>query len=265
MSFEHFVREGMFVRRSGAIDGAREWVVWIHGLGESGLGFEEVVKLPILAPYCHLIPDLASYGRSAWSKEPLTLTEQADRLASWLTSLGRPVVLAGHSMGGVIATLLGERHPQKLRAMLNIDGNQSFGDCAFSRRAEPSTLEQFLRDGFARMLDIVWKGGGESRPLRGYYASMRFCDPRAFHLNSRELVQLSREERLARRMKALSLPMLYVAGSPGGAAPRSHELLHEAGVPVATVEPSGHWPFIDQPEKFANLVARFLEDLPQPT
>ena len=94
--------------------------------------------------------------------------------------------------------------------------------------------------------------------MRGYYASLRLADPRAFHQNSAELVALSEPRELAARLAALPVPTVYLAGVPGGASDESHALLARAGVDVRNIEPSGHWPFLDQPGFFLGELGRFL-------
>ena len=82
-----------------------------------------------------------------------------------------------------------------------------------------------------------------------------------FHQHSRDLVALSAAGSLARRLAAVPVHSRYMAGEPGGASPRSVEALQAAGVPRSTVTPSGHWPFIDQPEAFAHVLHGFLQGL----
>ena len=97
---------------------------------------------------------------------------------------------------------------------------------------------------------------------RGYYASLRQADPATYHLNSRELIELSaRPGDLADRLAALRVPRAYIAGAPGGASATSRGLLDQARVPVIEVAPSGHWPFIDQPDAFAAGLRSFLDEV----
>ena len=49
--------------------GART-VLWIHGLGESGLCFERLLARPDLADWQHVVADLPGYGRTAWPTAP---------------------------------------------------------------------------------------------------------------------------------------------------------------------------------------------------
>jgi pimeloyl-ACP methyl ester carboxylesterase len=84
----HTVEKGMFVRETGPV-GKTPALLWIHGLGESGLCFEKIVGHPRLKPLRHLVPDLPGYGRSAWPQEPMTLEAAAGHLASWLSERGK--------------------------------------------------------------------------------------------------------------------------------------------------------------------------------
>jgi len=235
-------------------------LLYLHGLGESGLCFEKIVERPELDGRRHLVPDLPGYGRSPWSAEPLSLPALADHVAAWLKERAEgPAVLVGHSMGGVVALLLAERHPDRVGAVIDVDGNKSLEDCVFSTQAAALTKEAFLGGGFDAIREAIYHDGAAgSEALRGYYASLRLCDPRAFYLNSCELVELSSRETMARRLAALAVPAFYIAGVPDGACARSLHLLAEAGVPCTHISPSGHWPFIDRPGPFASALGRML-------
>ncbi len=256
---QHRIEKGMFLRHQRASNPARGSILYIHGLGESGLGFENLIQDPRLNRWPHLVPDLPGYGRSAWSEAPLGLDAQADLLGRWLEGRGdAPVVVVGHSMGGVVGLMLCERFPQAVRAFFNVEGNVSIHDCGFSSKVGDHSLEGLLADGLDTILEGIYRAGREDLPLRGYYASMRLCDPRLLHRNSLELVALSTEEQLAARQGALSIPHAYVLGSPRGTGAHSQALLTAAGVPWYAIEGAGHWPFLDQPDAFLDHLVNFL-------
>lgn len=234
-------------------------VTWLHGLGESSLCFAAIARHPALAGFRHRVVDLPGYGRSPWPQEAYSLDEAASQLAARLTDAGEPSVIIGHSMGGVIGQLLAERAP--IRALVNVEGNLSLGDCTFSGRAAAMDVEAFAAGGFDELRDWVYDRGHGSPALRGYYASMRFADPRVFHRHAQELIQYSRVETMAARDAGLPMPALYVAGTPDGICQRSKDLLQAAGALWHSIEPAGHWPFLDQPDAFAEVVAGFLSSL----
>jgi pimeloyl-ACP methyl ester carboxylesterase len=232
-------------------------LVYLHGLGESGLCFERIARHPALARWRHVIPDLHGYGRSVWPTQPLDLGAVAERVAVWLRAREHgPVVIVGHSMGGVLGVLVAERHPDLVAALINIEGNVSIGDCVFSGRAAAMSADALADGGLAALADQVYVDGATQPALRGYYASMRFADPRTFHQHSRDLIRASQDESMAARLAALTVPLTYIAGVPDGIAARSHELLAEHGVACASIGPAGHWPFVDQVDAVATVIAR---------
>jgi len=84
----------------------------LHGFGGAAWNFTEMA--PLLDGVRLLVPDLPGHGGS----EPLpapSLTGFADAVA---TLLDEPVAVFGHSMGGVVAVRLAERHPELVRSLV---------------------------------------------------------------------------------------------------------------------------------------------------
>lgn len=245
-SFEH----DMVVRRVGE---GRE-LIWIHGLGEQSASFDAIAaRLP---GFTHVLPDLPGYGRSPWPDAlPIgdSLVQTAERLAAWIG--GRRPIIAGHSMGGVLAQYVAERVP--VAAVIDIDGNLTRGDCTFSAQAIAYTPEDFAAHGFDVLRDELYLRGIADPALRGYYAAMRMASPLVFHRNALDLVATSTTEVLVERLAIVNAPTLFVAGVPNGVCERSRTLLTRRGVRWIGIEPAGHWPFIDQPAAFADAVAAF--------
>jgi pimeloyl-ACP methyl ester carboxylesterase len=240
----------MSVRRTGT----GQELVWIHGLGESSTSFDPVIaKLP---QYSHVLVDLPGYGRTAWPDTPADLDATADHLATWLRERPAAIVI-GHSMGGVLATLIAERGAA--RAIIDIDGNISGGDCTFSLQIKPFTADEFAAHGFAEMRARIYADGATQPPLRGYHAAMCFASPYVFHHQARHLVELAYGGTLAPRLAALTIPALFIAGGVnGGICAESRALLDRHGVTWVAFEPSGHWVYLDQLEAFVAAVAGFV-------
>src|SRR5665647_984359 len=131
--------QGMIVRRIGSGPD----VIWIHGLGEHSASFDAIAAHPGLAGFTHVLPDLPGYGRSArldtHGLGPLTAL--AEHMVPWIATHTPRPILIGHSMGGVLATLIAERMP--IGAVVDIDGNLTLGDCTFSAEAAAFGREAF--------------------------------------------------------------------------------------------------------------------------
>lgn len=248
----------MVVRRTGSGDGApnRPRVVWIHGLGESSVSFEPCLhRLP---GHAHVLVDLPGCGRSAWPELAPSLEDVADGLVGWLA--GEPLaVLVGHSLGGVLATLVAER--TAVAGVVEIDSNLTRGDCTFSASAAAYSLDDFVTHGFDAMRAKVFADGATSQPLRGYHAAMSFASPHVFHRHARELVELSESGRLGHRLAALALPKLFIAGLAGGICAESRALLDSLEIPWLGVADAGHWVYLDQPASFTAGLSAFLQAL----
>jgi pimeloyl-ACP methyl ester carboxylesterase len=68
-------------------------------------------------------PDLRGRGRSNGLPAPYTIAQHADDCAAVLDHVGAgTAVVAGHSMGGFVATALATRHPGRVRAVVLVDG-----------------------------------------------------------------------------------------------------------------------------------------------
>jgi pimeloyl-ACP methyl ester carboxylesterase len=256
------VRDGLAYRESPAKRAPRGTLLFVHGLGESGHCFEGLLGERKLEAFCRVAVDLPGYGASPWDHDPRSLPACAELLSRWLLPLESPIVVLGHSMGGVVGQLLLELpgpHHSKLRAFVDIEGNLSPPDCAFSGPVAAQDGDAFLANGYPSLLERLYQDGARDLALRSYFVSCRLCDPRAYHRHSAELFEVSQREDLAQRLAALTLPKLYVHGSPRGTGARSLALLRDAGVPSIAIDDAGHWPFLDQHDAVADTLVEFLD------
>lgn len=244
-------------------------LLYIHGLGESGLTLEAMASDPQLADYDHVVPDLAGYGRSAWPDEAFTLEDHAKTVRLLIEHLDlRDVVLVGHSMGGVIGLLvceaISESSRERVRAFFNIEGNVTSDDCGFSRRGAGDDLEGWLAGGWRRFVDGLHEEAAKSardrQVLQAYGASLHLADPRTLLQNCKDLVEVSTTNQLAGRLGALAQPHFYLHGDRGVGA-RSLGQLRDAGVEIATVGNAGHWPFVNDPATTASVLRRFVQKM----
>ncbi|MFH8552614.1 alpha/beta fold hydrolase [Streptomyces celluloflavus] len=92
-------------------------LVLLHALGEDATDWETVA--PVLARNRRVYAlDLRGHGRSDWPGEYSLELMQGD-VVRFLNVLGiGQVDLIGHSMGGVVAYLLSEDHPQRVRRLV---------------------------------------------------------------------------------------------------------------------------------------------------
>ncbi len=240
------------------VDGPGTTLLWLHGLGEHAATFAPAIAH--LPDHRHLLLDLPGHGgaraveaagAAPWTQPP-SIAETAGHLAELLAAIG-PAVVIGHSLGGVMALALAERTPANLRAVIDVDGNVSLGDCTYSSQIAAYPAAEYAAHGQAAVCDRL---AAHADPIvRGYGARMRTASAAQLWRYSVDLVEAATAEDLARRRAAVRVRLVYVAGHPGGACARSRELLAAAGVDVREVGPAGHWPFVEHPARFAEVVA----------
>ena len=105
-----YERRGALIRTFEGGEGPP--LLLVHGFGGAAWNFSELA--PLLPGRRLVIPDLPGHGASSPLPAP-TLTGFADVVAE---ILDEPVDVLGHSMGGVVALRLAERHPSLVRSLV---------------------------------------------------------------------------------------------------------------------------------------------------
>ncbi|MFQ5814705.1 MAG: alpha/beta fold hydrolase [Anaerolineae bacterium] len=107
--------------------------VLIHGAWHGGWCWEKVV--PLLEQAGHKVEalDLPGHGKDKTPIPEISLQAYADSVCRVLDAQSEPVVLVGHSMGGVVISQAAENRPEKIRTLVYV--------CAFLLRSGESLLQ----------------------------------------------------------------------------------------------------------------------------
>ena len=92
--------------------------VLVHGAWHGGWCWEKLV--PLLEARGHRVsaPDLPGHGADRTPIAEITLDAYAERVRATIAAQLEPVVLVGHSMGGVVITAAAERIPERIRTLV---------------------------------------------------------------------------------------------------------------------------------------------------
>jgi pimeloyl-ACP methyl ester carboxylesterase len=110
----------------------------IHGAWHGGWCWSKVVPLLEAAGHTVLAPDLPSHGEDTTPTASVTLKSYTDRICEIASAQAEPVILLGHSMGGVAITQAAENCPEKIRALVYM--------CAFLPRNGDSLMTWASQD-----------------------------------------------------------------------------------------------------------------------
>ena len=131
-------------------------LVFLHANGFHGGVYRQLLG-PLAGEVRILAPDLRGHGRTALPADPAALTGwgtyRDDVLALLDAREPGPVWMAGHSLGGVVSTLLAVEAPERVRGLVLVD---------------PVFLPRWVI-GLARALDVVdlgWRLGPGPAALR---------------------------------------------------------------------------------------------------
>ncbi len=273
-----------FIQEAGPAAGPA--VVLVHGFG--GLTYSWRATVPALAAagYRVLALDLPGFGlsdkRFTWD---YTHPAQADFVAAVMTAVGIDrAVLVGHSLGGSVIAHVAQRHPERVAALVFVDGAVRTPDAArgggvFGLPPLAGALAEFpplqrwgqlaLRVFVSRermaalqlsayaLKDVVTPEVEE-----GYLKVLRIKD---WDLALLGVVRDSGGNTLAEPLATITAPTLVVWGERDPWIPlEAGQALH-AGLPqsqLAVIPAVGHLPMEEAPEAFNATVLAFLETLP---
>jgi 3-oxoadipate enol-lactonase len=109
--------------------GAGPTVLMLHGIGGGHLAFAPQVESLAQAGYRAVAWDMPGYGHSA-PVEPYTFKALAERCMALIESLmggPRPLILLGHSMGGMVAQEVVARRPGLVSRLILCGTSPAFG------------------------------------------------------------------------------------------------------------------------------------------
>ena len=239
-------------------------VVFLHGYTGSKENF--LALMPLLPGRKLLAPDLPGWGES--ERKPgadYGYAAQAERIAEWLTTLGQPVTLVGHSMGGGIAALVAARHPQRITKLVLMDaGGVPFDENEFGlavlRGENPfgvtdrASLDRYLATVFVDPPFVPWPA---DRALIAQRAAQAEFEQSVLDSIGRG-PDAFLPQREAARITAPTL-LLWCANDrviDASAAHAWRDLL--PGSTLAMLQGCNHMPMMEQPRETASLMEEFL-------
>lgn len=92
--------------------------ILIHGSWHGGWCWNKVVPLLEREGHKAFAPDLPGHGKDATPLQRITLQSYVDSVCRTIDSQAEPIVLVGHSMGGIVISQTAELRPSKIRRLV---------------------------------------------------------------------------------------------------------------------------------------------------
>lgn len=107
--------------------------VLVHGAWHGGWCWDKAVPLLEKQGHKAMAPDLPGHGSDRSPISEVSLRAYADRVVKVLEAQSEPVVLVGHSMGGIVISQAAEYRPERVKTLVYV--------CAFLLRDGESLLQ----------------------------------------------------------------------------------------------------------------------------
>lgn len=258
------------------VAGAGETVVLVPGLFGSAFGYRHLLVLLPAAGYRAVVIEPLGIGGSPRPRgADYSLTAQAERIATALEVLGEPsAVVVGHSTGVSLALRLAVHHPERVRAVVALDGGpaEAAATPGFRRAMRYAPWIKWL-GGVKRIRpkmrkDLVAASGDSSwvtdEVMDGYTAGAA-ADLDGTLLAFLAMSEARERDRLAPHLAEIHCPVRLVVGTArhaGGVDESQVRLMRERlpSFAVDSIAGAGQYLFEEQPQRVMELIGRVAEE-----
>ncbi|WP_291990901.1 alpha/beta hydrolase [Luteitalea sp.] len=267
-------------RRAFRIAGSGPVVVLLHGVGDSSTTWEPV-HAKLAQRFTVIAPDMLGHGESDKPRADYSLAAFASGLRDLLTTLEIDrVTLVGHSLGGGLAAQFAYQYPHFVERMVLVSAGGVTKDVSVALRvaAMPMGAEALCAlklpgalSALGLVSRVVGSVKGSARFTRDVASLPRLvdglCKPGAVDAFARTLraVVDTRGQfvtMLDRTYLMHDLPVQIIWGEDDLIIPVSHARLAHEQIPGSRLEifeKSGHMPHGDHPNRFVEVVQRFID------
>lgn len=267
-------------RRAFRVAGSGPALLLIHGVGDNSTAWEPV-HAKLAQRFTVIAPDLLGHGESDKPRADYSLAAFANGMRDLLAVLGiERVTVVGHSFGGGVAMQFAYQFPQLVERLVLVSTGGVSKDVSFALRlaAMPMGSEALgvLRVPgvmpairfFGRAVETVLGSTKLGRDASDVVSLLEgFQEPRALSAFARTLRSVvdGRGQfvtMLDRSYLVQTVPVQLIWGDEDLIIPVSHARMAHAALPGSRLEifeKSGHIPFSDHPDRFVEVVERFID------
>jgi pimeloyl-ACP methyl ester carboxylesterase len=213
--------------------------------------------------------DLLGHGGSEKPDGGYSMEHQARQVALALSSLGiRHAVIAGHSLGGAVATALAELKPSLIDGLILVDT---------APNKDAAHLPFLARLGFVPVIGEAIRRvvtDGQVRDSLGKAFASGFKVPDQFVKDFRRMTYSSYDSShsafndyeeshpVSTRLTAVGKPLLVIFGGEDELVdPKSARDYTRASANVVIVPGAGHTPIVEKPDEIKPLISHFVTNI----
>lgn len=257
--------------------GTGEVVLFVHGLLGSHRNWRTLIDR-IDDTHRVIVPDLFGHGSSAKPEGDYSLGAHAGMLRDLIDALGvGKVTLVGHSLGGGISLQFCYLFPERVERLVLVGSGGLGREVIAALRAAtlpgaewvlPIIASTRVRGGVETigrgLARVGWRASHDMRAAWEGFTALSDADSRrAFLATTRAVIDPGGQSVTAKDYlpDLADLPVLVVWGTNDMVIPASHAERAKEAIPGCRVElfdGAGHYPHLDEPDRFATLLRDFI-------
>ncbi|MFL6082393.1 MAG: alpha/beta fold hydrolase [Mycobacterium sp.] len=267
-------------RRAFRVAGSGPAILLIHGIGDNSTTWS-TVQTKLAQRFTVIAPDLLGHGKSDKPRADYSVAAYANGMRDLLSVLEiERVTVVGHSLGGGVAMQFAYQFPQLVDRLILVGAGGVTKDVNVALRIASlpmgSEALAFLRlplvlpamQVVGHVAGAVFGSTGLGRDLPDVLRILAdLPEPTAssaFARTLRAVVDWRGQvvTMLDRCYLTQSVPVQLIWGSRDSVIPVSHARMAHAAMPGSQLEvfdSSGHFPFHDDPDRFVEVVQRFID------
>tara|TARA_B100000315_G_scaffold98187_1_gene90251 strand:- start:2111 stop:2884 length:774 start_codon:yes stop_codon:yes gene_type:complete len=228
------------------------WIICLHGLQTNKSMYNPIFSVSDLNKYSILALDFVGFGDSSKPEHfSYSLGDQTEIILKIIKNIKpKKLNLIGHSLGGMIGTLLLEK--TNINSFINLEGNLIFQDCGASNEVNQLRFDEFQHKYYPQLKKELKNSKTYNAILRS--SSLEKIPDFVFFKSSQSIVKLSKSNLLK---KFIELPdnKLYIYGDKNkekiNSLPKNFE--------TASIKNSGHFMLLDNPQESLKKIIEFLK------
>ncbi len=268
-------------RRSFLMGGEGPPLLFVHGIGNSANTWDGVLARLAGAGHTVIAPDLLGHGSSDKPRGDYSIAGHANGLRDLLSVLDvEQATVVGHSLGGGIALQFAYQFPERCERLVLVGSGGLGPELSAALRLATLPGADLVLTGLAALPGRPLRLGLQATEALGRVTGWRQVRDlagageallalrdaearRAFLRTLRTSVDTRGQtvSALDRLYLADAVPMLVVWGDRDPIVPISHAdavRTRVTGARVEVFEDAGHWPHLDDPDRFVTVLRDFL-------
>jgi pimeloyl-ACP methyl ester carboxylesterase len=235
-------------------------VIAIHGFADDSTAFTSLAKTPLTKAVRLVLCDLPGFGKSPRQGDARIsdLAAFVLRLADALSPIA-PVGLIAHSVGSTIGVEAAHRRPDRIRAILSIEGNLTPPDAYFSGKAAKFNDANSFKAQFCYEIAEMAK---RHRTMRRYRNVIKLADAVSMWELGQDAARLGVGNRFGtdyHRLADHRIETLYLWGRHNTPI-ETARFIDENQLPSYEFSQSGHWKSVDAPLETGAIARTFFAE-----